>query len=93
MFEILVQVDPGATVEGGAGGLTLDPCLLTPRHLVDRRVPGTFLPMGQKLEKEAPGGRGRGRGRGKWRGRGGEGGRGSGGDSERGRAQERTLKE
>ena len=30
--------------------MVMDPTLLTPRHLVERRVPGTFLPKGDKKE-------------------------------------------
>ena len=34
----------------GKGHIVMDPTLLTPRHLVERRVPGTFLPKGDKME-------------------------------------------
>ena len=53
--------------------IVMDPALLTPRHLVERRVPGTFLPKFDKPEVVQRGrgrGRGRGAGRGQGRGRG-----------------------
>ena len=44
------SIQAGDVEAEGKGLIMMDPTLLTPRHLVERRVPGTFLPQGDKKE-------------------------------------------
>ena len=44
------SIQAGDVEAEGKGLILMDPTLLTPRHLVERRVPGTFLPKGDKME-------------------------------------------
>ena len=46
------SIQAGDVEAEGKGLIVMDPTLLTPRHLVERRVPGTFLPQGDKIEVE-----------------------------------------